>query len=214
MKKSIISLAALAIVASAGAAHAQQNGSGFYAGVAIGQSKATNVTEGDINDFLRRNGYLNPTTSADRKDTTYRFTGGYQFNPNVAVEAIYTDIGSFGTRSSVTGGSVNADYNAKGFGIDLVLSAPMTEQFSVYGRLGAIQAKTEAAFSSTGTVGLSFAQGSKTKTGQHYGLGLQYNLSRELAVRGEVERFRKLGDASTGGELEADAVNVGVIFRF
>ena len=216
MKKMIPLLVAAIAVASSSLAQAQQTGPfpGFYAGLSIGQSKGTNVSEGEVNDFLRQQGYTNVFTSADKKDTTYRVTGGYQFNPNVAVELLYTDIGTFGTRSTVTGGTVNADYKAKGFGVDLVLSAPMTEQFSVFGRVGAIQAKTEASFSSSGTVGLGFAQGSKNKTGQHYGLGLQYALSREIAVRAEVERFRKLGDDSTGGELQADAYTVGVIFRF
>jgi len=214
MKKSIYSIAIVAAIAGTGMAQAQQTSPGFYAGVAVGQSKATNVSEGDVNDFLRQQGYSNVSTSADKKDSTYRLTGGYQFNQNVAIELLYTDIGNFGTRTTVTGGTVNADYKAKGFGIDLVLSAPVTEQFSVFGRLGAIQAKTEASFSSTGVVGLNFLQGNKNKTGHHFGLGLQYGLSKEIALRGEVERFRKLGDDSTGGELQADAINVGVIFRF
>ena len=65
-----------------------------------------------------------------------------------------------------------------------------------------------------GSVGLLFDRGSKNKTGQHYGVGLQYDLNPALALRGEVETYRKLGDDSTGGELKVDVLSLGAIFRF
>ena len=68
-------------------------------------------------------------------------------------------------------GTVNADYKAKGYGLDLVLSAPMTQAFSVHGRVGIINAKTEATFNSSGSVALLYNRGSKSKTGQHYDMG-------------------------------------------
>ena len=74
--------------------------------------------------------------------------------------------------------------------------------------------KTEATFSSGGSIGLLANRGSKNKTGQHYGLGLQYELNPSLALRGEVETYRKIGDDSTGGELKVDVLSVGAIFRF
>ena len=96
----------------------------------------------------------------------------------------------------------------------MVLSAPITQEFSVYGRLGVIQAKTEGSFSSNGSIGLLADRGSKNKTGQHFGVGLQYDLNPALALRGEVETYRKLGDASTGGELKVDVLSLGALFRF
>ena len=133
------------------------------------------------------------------------------------MEGFYTDLGKYNTRTNVVTpfpGTVNADYKAKGYGVDLVLSAPMTQEFSVYGRLGVLQAKTEANFSSTGSVLLVTNRGSKNKTGQHFGVGLQYDLNPALALRAEVETYRKLGDDSTGGELKVDVLSLGAIFRF
>jgi hypothetical protein len=43
---------------------------------------------------------------------------------------------------------------------------------------------------------------------------MQFSLNRQVSLRAEVERFRKLGDDSTGGELQADAYLLGAIFRF
>ena len=214
MKKSLSIVAALLAVSAAGAAHAQSTS--WYGGVSVGQSKS-NVSGGEVSDFLRSLGYGSPSTSADNKDTTYKFLLGYRLSPVVSVEGFYADLGRYNTRSSVTtptAGSVSADYKAKGYGVDLVLSAPISDAFSVYGRLGVMQAKTEATFGSSGSVGLLSNRGSKNKTGQHYGVGLQYEINPAIALRGEVETYRKLGDDSTGGELKVDVVSVGAIFRF
>ena len=214
MRTTLSIVAAVLAVSATATAHAQSTS--WYGGVSLGQSKS-NVSAGEVTDFLRSLGYGSPSTSADDKDQTYKFLLGYRFSPNVAIEGFYADLGKYGTRSTVTtptAGSVSADYKAKGYGVDVVLSAPITQAFSVYGRLGAMQAKTEATFGSTGSVRLLNLGGSKTKAGQHYGVGLQYEVTPVIALRGEVETYRKLGDDSTGGELKVDVVSVGAIFRF
>ena len=216
--KTILGIAAAVLVASAaGTVHAQsQNTTPWYAGGALGGTKS-NVNAGEVNTYLRSVGFGSPSTSADDKDTAYRFLLGYRFSSAVSLEGFYADLGKYNTRSNVTNpfvGTINADYKAKGYGIDLVLSAPFTPEFSVFGRVGVIQAKTEATFNSSGSVGLLFNRGSKNKTGQHYGVGLQYDISPVIALRGEVETYRKLGDDTTGGELKADVLSIGAIFRF
>lgn len=214
--KNVLRIAAAVFAASvAGVAHAQSV-TPWYVGGSIGSAKS-NVNAGEVNDYLRSVGFGSPSTSADDKDTAYRFLLGYRFSPAVAIEGFYADLGKYNTRSNVTNpfvGTVNADYKAKGYGIDLVLSAPITPEFSVFGRVGVIQAKTEATFNSSGSVGLLFNRGSKNKTGQHFGVGLQYDINPSLALRGEVETYRKLGDDTTGGELKANTLSIGAIFRF
>lgn len=214
MKKILSIVTAVLAVSVAGIAHAQT--APWYGGVSLGQAKS-NVDAGEVNDYLRTVGFGSPTTSGDNKDQVYRFLIGYRFSPVVAVEGFYADLGSYNTRSNVLTpfvGSVSADYKAKGYGVDVVLSAPVTKEFSVYGRLGVIQAKTEATFASSGSVALLLNSGSKNKTGQHFGVGLQYDLNPAVALRAEVETFRKLGDDSTGGELKVDVASLGAIFRF
>ena len=216
--KNILGIAAAVLVTSAaGTVHAQsQNITPWYAGGALGGTKS-NVNAGEVNTYLRSVGFGSPSTSADDKDTAYRFLLGYRFSSAVSLEGFYADLGKYNTRSNVTNpfvGTINADYKAKGYGIDLVLSAPFTPEFSVFGRVGVLQAKTEATFNSSGSVGLLFNRGSKNKTGQHYGVGLQYDISPVVALRGEVETYRKLGDDTTGGELKADVLSIGAIFRF
>ncbi len=215
MKKVLGIAATILAISAADAAHAQST-TPWYGGVSVGSTKS-NVNPGEVNDYLRSLGYGFPSTSANDKDTFYKFLLGYRFSPVVSLEGFYADLGKYNTRTTVTApfvGSVNADYKAKGYGMDLVLSAPMTPEFSIYGRLGVLQAKTEATFSSGGSIGLLANRGSKNKTAQHYGVGLQYDLNPSLALRGEVETFRKLGDDTTGGALKVDVLSLGAIFRF
>ncbi len=216
MKNALGIIAAVLAVSAAGSAQAQAQSSSWYAGVSAGQTKS-NVSGGEVTDFLRTLGFGAVTTSADDKDSMYKFALGYRFSPAVAIEGFYTDLGEYSTRSNVSTpsvGTVSANYQSKGYGLDVVLSAPITQEFSVYGRLGVMQAKTEASFGSTGSVVLSSNSGNKTKTGQHFGVGLQYDISPAIGLRAEVETFRKLGDDSTGGELKVDVVSLGAIFRF
>ena len=215
MKKVLGIAGAILAISVAGAAHAQST-TPWYGGVSAGSTKS-NVNPGEVNDFFRSLGYGFPSTSAEDKDTFYKFLLGYRFSPVVSLEGFYADLGKYNTRTAVRApfvGTVNADYKAKGFGVDLVLSAPLTQEFSVYGRLGFLQAKTDATFSSAGSIGLLANRGSKNKVGQHFGLGLQYDLNPSLALRAEVETFRKLGDDTTGGELKVDVLSLGAIFRF
>ncbi len=214
--KNVLGIAAvLFAVSNVGAVHAQST-TPWYGGVSAGSTKS-NVNPGEVNDYLRSLGYGSPSTSAEDKDTFYKFLLGYRFSQLVSLEGFYADLGKYDTRTAVRSpfvGSVNADYKSKGYGVDLVLSAPMTQTLSVYGRLGVMQTKTEAAFSSAGSIGLLANRGSKNKVGQHFGVGLQYDLNPALALRGEVETFRKLGDDTTGGELKVDVLSLGAIFRF
>ena len=214
MKNALGIIVAVLAVSAAGSAQAQS--ASWYGGVSAGQTKS-NVSAGEVNDFLRSLGYGSPVTSADDKDSMYKFALGYRFSPAVAIEGFYADLGEYSSRSNVSTpsiGTVSANYQSKGYGIDVVLSAPITQEFSVYGRLGVMQSKTEAAFGSTGSVILASNSGNKTKTGQHFGVGLQYDISPAIGLRAEVETFRKLGDDSTGGELKVDVVSLGAIFRF
>lgn len=218
--KITLSAAILAATMALATSAVQAQQSNFYAGVGLGQSRATNLSESEANDYLRSQGFSNPSTHVDRKDNAYRLMGGFQFTPNIAVEAFYTDLGKFNAASTVTApningtGSVSSTYKVNGFGADLVVSSAFSPQLSVFGRIGVFQSKTEANFSASGLVALQFTHGSRNRTGDHLGLGLQYDLTKNVGLRLEAERFRKLGDNSTGGDIDVDMYSVGTVFRF
>lgn len=212
--KKVIQVATVAIsLFIASAAEAIEPG-GWYAGVSAGQTRGGNISTTELNDYLRGLGYSNPSSVAEKNDQFYRLFGGYQLTPNLAFEAMYADLGSFATRSIFTGGGVTANYESRGLGISAVLSLPITQELSTYGRVGVIRSTTDASFGASGNFVLLFTEGSKRKTGNHYGFGVQYDVNRNVTLRLEAERYRKLGDASTGGELETDVGSLGLIYRF
>ncbi len=129
------------------------------------------------------------------KDTAFRILGGYQINKNFGAELGYTDFGK-----SESGG-----ITFKGNAIELtaVGTLPINNQFSVYGKLGFAMTEGEAS-----ALGVSRSEDSVTPT---YGVGVQYNFSPTLGLRGEWQRY-DVGDDPI--QSDVDVLSIGVIFRF
>src|SRR5262245_57423097 len=85
---------AAALLALAGAAYAQDQG--FYVGGGAGISKA--LDPADCSDSL---GFSVSNCNIEDKKTGWKVFVGYQFNPYVAVEGGYTDLGKFKTSFQV-----------------------------------------------------------------------------------------------------------------
>jgi OmpA-OmpF porin, OOP family len=194
---------------AATSAHAQ-----FYFGASAGQSKA-GLNGGDISSQLLDLGFSSPSVSLSDKTTSYGLKLGYQFGQYVGVEGNYTDLGKFSYQANVTpAGSLNAELKAKGYGLDLVGSLPIFDKFSLLGRAGVQRMKTDGIFSGSGSIDLSTSGASQTSTAGKIGLGVQYDLSKNLGLRLEVERFRKLGGNALGSAFDADNYSIGILFKF
>lgn len=107
----------------------------------------------------------------DRSDYGWKGYAGYEFTPNIALELGYVDLGEF--TSSVGAAKVDGAY------LDAVGKYRFTPQWSGLARAGLFASKLEAP-------GL----GSDRGTGLKVGVGAQYDISQNLAVRGEYERYR------------------------
>ena len=85
MKYGITAALALAALAAAAGAQAQDNESGFYAGAGVG------TFDVEIDDFDD----LDPTIdSYDSDDTAWKAFGGWRYNPYLAFELAYVNLGS------------------------------------------------------------------------------------------------------------------------
>ena len=159
IKKSLLICATVPLIFVAGAAFAEAD-SGFNIGISGGNTKA-NLSEGDLNALLRSQNYVSPTSSVNNTDTAYRFSGGYRFSPIFSLEAHYTDLGKYASESrallvpNAGAGTLSAKYKTSGFGVDALLTAPLGSGFSIYGRVGVMRAKTEANFTSSGSIFVS-----------------------------------------------------------
>lgn len=169
MKKTILSLGILAAIGSMQAFAADTN---LYVRGNVGQSRY------DIGG-----GYGNKT------DSVIGAAMGYTFSPNIGVEVGYNDYGS------VNFGAAAA--SAKTGHASLILTAPLGNEFSVYGRAGV--ASTERKVSGFG------GSVSDTKTEGLFGVGVGYNFARNIT--GTLE-YQKLNDS------DVSAIAAGVKFSF
>jgi OOP family OmpA-OmpF porin len=184
----------------------------WYVGANVGGTAAT-IDDARIASSLLGTG-LTTTSISDRdRDTGYRLYGGYQFNRYWAVEGGYFDLGKFGyTANTVPTGSLVGDIRIKGLNLDLVGTLPLSERFSLLGRVGANYADTSDAFTGTGAVRVINPNPSKRDTNYKFGLGVQYAFNDALALRVEAERYR-INDA-VGNNGHVDVASIGLVYSF
>jgi OOP family OmpA-OmpF porin len=178
--KALKSLFAVAALAAAGSAFAQQPSlSSAYIGGTLGQAEYKDGCNG--------------LTDCDEKDAAWRILGGYRFNQYFAAELGYHNLGEASAQAGAVEGSA---WEVVG-----VASYPVIDKLSVYGKLGAYRGELEA-------------PGAKeTNADLTYGLGLQYDVLKNVGLRGEWQRYNKMG----GGEVQetdVDVLSVGVVYRF
>lgn len=204
-----LSLVALAVIASP---FAIADDSGWYGGANIGQSKAT-IDDARITSSLLGSGFSGVSIADENRDLGFKVFGGYQFNKNFALEGGYFDLGRFGFMATTTpAGTLSGDIRLKGLNLDAVGILPLTEKFSVFGRIGANYAQATDSFAGTGAVRVLNPNPSTRETNLKLGVGLQYALTESMAMRAEVERYR-INDA-VGNKGDVDLVSVGLVYRF
>ncbi len=204
-----VGLIAIAVLASP---LAMADGGPWYVGASAGSSSAT-IDDARINRQLLGSGFSSSTIVDDDRSTGYKLLGGYHFNENIAVEGGYFDLGKFGyTATTQPAGTLVGTIKLRGFNLDLVGTMPITERFSVFGRVGATYSEARDTFVGTGAVRVNNPYPSKQDTNYKYGLGLQYALTKSLVLRTELERYRV--DDAVDNKGTVDLVSVGLVYRF
>jgi OOP family OmpA-OmpF porin len=182
-----------AVMAAPAVSMAQARGeTGWYLGGNIGQSKLKDGCSG-----LGGSGI-----SCDDKDTAFKILGGYNINRNFAAELGYTDLG----KAKASGLGLTDELKATAWELSGVGSYPVANQFSVFGRLGLYFADVKE---NTNFVG-NFKHTNNDLT---YGFGVRYDFSRELGVRGEWQRYSKVGGGDIG-KSDVDVISVGAVWNF
>ncbi len=167
--KRIIVLVASTLALGAVSAYAED--SGPYIAGAVGQSR-----------------FKIDGQSGDNKDTSSMLSFGYQFNKVLALELGYSDYG----KAKLNTGTAKANAGS----ISAVVSAPLADAFSIYGRIGAASTRRD--------VTSVFSRGDR-KTEAIYGIGAGYAFNKTLT--GTLE-WNKLNST------DVSAVNVGLRVNF
>ena len=209
-KLSFITLAVLGAVSSASAI--ADNAPGWYVGGNVGRTY-TDFDNARINSSLAGQGFRVTSNFEDKHDTGYKLFGGYQLNRNFAIESGYFDLGKLNYGfTTFPAGSFNGETRVRGLNLDLVGIVPLSDRFSVFGRVGAAYAQTRSSFSRTGNISLGNFDSRNNDTNVKVGLGLEYAFTPALSVRGELERYRISDPMRNKGYI--DMASVGLVYRF
>ena len=169
---------------------------GFYAGVTLGTGNA-NFTAPVGSALIVENPKSKPV---------YGMLGGYRFNQNLAVEAAYTGASYFYTTVGA------AKYLSKQivFAVTAVGTYPVTDAFSIYGKLGVARSSSE---------NNAVAEQNTTRIGATYGVGAEYKFTPNIAARLGVDRYAVTATIPTAvpaaqQNSNATTVNAGLICTF
>jgi len=207
----LLALACLAAMTALPAA-AQQEGGYFYGGIGAGQGHAK-IDQERISSTLLGAGLTTSGFAADSKSNTYRIFGGYQMNRNFGLEASFFNLGKFGFHTDTTPtGTLDGQVRIQGGGLDLVGTLPISERFSLLARAGVQQARTRDHFTGSGAVSVLNPTPSKRDVGYKVGVGMQYDITPNFLVRGEIDRYR-VNDA-VGSRGTVNVASVSLVFPF
>lgn len=157
----------------------------------------------DIGRADMKDGCDDPLGGTCKKtDIAYRIAGGYQFTPMWGTELSY---GTYG-KTIITGFTQIADYKARGFQVDGTGTLPLGNNFSVTGKLGLARIKVQSSS--------SFGTENGSRTTPVYGIGVQYELTKNVAARAQYENLGRVGEEATTGRLKLTLLSAGVMFKF
>lgn len=181
---------------------------GWYALVGAGQ------TTGNFNDKSSHDGELTALgatgfASSMSTPTVYKLQLGYQINRNFAIEGGY--LASNNQTYNAIGGNLPAPFNmstsTKGWNITVVGMLPLSEQFSLLGKMGI------AAIDESGTVsfGGRSAPASGSKTDLTYGIGAKYDFTKTIFGRFDVDNY-SVGSSTASSRGSVWMFDVGIHF--
>ena len=192
-------LAAAFFALSLASAPALSQDTGWYVGLNVGQSKVKD-------DFCAG------TTSCDDTDTALSIFGGYQINKNFGVELGYVDLGkASGSGTDPILGTFSATFEATGFELSGVGTLPISDKFSVYGKLGLFMWDLDVKASSS-----TLGSGSLSEDGTDltFAVGVRWNFTKNLTAQLQWQRYNDIGDDATTGKSDIDVIGAGILFRF
>jgi OOP family OmpA-OmpF porin len=165
-----------ALLVAAGLTGVAAHAEGFYGGAGLGGQTYPNQVNGN---------------STSGSAVSGKLFGGYQLNPNFAVEAGVTELGAVNS----PGGQVDS----YGTFVDAVGILPLSNQWSLLGRAGVAH------------MAINTPTGDDGGNGLKVGLGAEYAISKSVAIRGEWERYQLTG---FGNNPNADQFTIGVKVGF
>lgn len=204
----------------------------WYAGIAAGQAKTDRELVANRESTLTQAASI--STAFDARDSAWKTFAGVRFNPVLALELTYADLGSHRMITTLQGGdpplpaAIAIDRRISGYGLDLVATAPLGwSRVEIFARAGAFRSRLEATAALSGNI--VFTGGdpnervrgtTRDETVLKLGIGAECRLAGNAAMRLEWERYTSvgkpfaIGGSGTTGQADTDVVSLGVTMRF
>lgn len=217
---------------------AQAADSGWYVSAGISQAKS-DISKRELDaafldptvEFYQYYGVFGSASSTlDDSDTAWDLMFGYRFNPYVAVEGGYTNLGTarytgtvMATDTVVTEyDNLHARFKSSGLVAALVGSIPIGQQWDVHGRLGLYRAKTkfDSNFDylvvfpdSTQQTGSGPIDAFSASTTEYlYGIGTSLKVGEQWRFSLDWTRYDSVGDKNKTGEANVDTLGLKAAF--
>ena len=162
---------------------------GFYIGGAIGQAEQADQCSNP-----------GPGVSCDNKDSAWKIFGGFQINRHFAVELGYANLGE----ATASLGAASAADEATAFELAALGMLPIGDRFAIFGKAGLYRGELERTSNN-----LLVQTGSNEQTDFTFGVGVRFDVTHNIGVRAEWQRYIDLGEIT-----DVDLISVGVQFRF
>ena len=167
----------------------------WYIGGGVGRGNL-NVSGTDLTGLAN--------ASVDDSATSYTGRIGFRFNPYMAIEGGYYDLGKYSFEGSTGVGNVpvSGTAKAKSFGISFVGILPI-DQWDLYGRIG--YAHSELKLNANAPLQTTSFNEKDTQDEATYGVGARWNIQRNWGLFAEWMKNDK---------IKVDSYLFGVDFRF
>jgi OmpA-OmpF porin, OOP family len=144
------------------------------------------------------------TISCDNKDSAWRVFGGFQVSRHFSVELGYANLGE-ATFDFGAGDTASVEFSA--WDLSAIGAFPIGP-VSIFGRLGLFRASVEAREPLFGI------DEEDTDTGLTYGVGVQYDVNKNLGVRAEWQRYNGVKVFGSDEKFDPSVINIAVLWRF
>ncbi len=202
-------LASIALLALSTSAIAD----GFY-GLGEVTHSSLSLDRNHFDNALLVNGATGLSSSDSGSDNKWRLQGGYRFNPNVAIEAGYIDFGKAKYSASYSGGTAGGSLKAGGVDVAALLSMPLNDSLSVFGKAGVVAAKVDSSLNAGGPASLASGSESVHVARPLLGVGGLYKLSDHVDLRADYDHVSGLGKSDKTGKMDANLFSLGVAYNF
>jgi opacity protein-like surface antigen len=205
-KKKLLILVGAALLAGGASMHAQAQAEdnakewdgGWFFGVNLPENKAGASSPG-VGFSLRED-----------RDSPLKLSAGYQFSQYLKAEVNYLDFSKPSYSLNTLGQPVAQDAKGKGLHLFGTGTLPLGQRMGLYGKVGAFYSNLDSSCATNYVA----CTGADRGTDLSLGVGLRYDFTKTVSVRGEWERFHRFGGRDLAGVNDVDFFSVGMGFRF